>query len=89
MKVFSCCFFAVLWLCPSVVMAQNCGLAGQSAPCTGVRPQGTQVQPRPAGQDTSGPGRVAPPLGPPPINRDDLRGKTPTGTIAAPSGATR
>lgn len=89
MKFFACVFFAALWLCPSVVMAQNCGVGGVSGPCTGVRPQRTPVQPRPAGQDTSGPGRVAPPLGPPPIDRNELRGKTPTGTIAAPSGATR
>ena len=40
------------------------------------------LNPRPAGQDTMGPGRDAPASGPPSQDRNRMRGQTPAGTIA-------
>jgi hypothetical protein len=81
--------FSALLLYPAVVMAQECGSSGsygmtncsRGDPNTPLIP--TPFNPRPAGQDTVGPGRNAPATGFPAQDRNQMRGQTPPGTIAA------
>jgi hypothetical protein len=88
MKYLFCILLTGLWLCPSVAIAQECGGSGSNG-MTNCRRGDPNVplvpkpfNPRPAGPDTSGPGRAAPAGGPPPQDRNQMRGTTPPGTIA-------
>jgi hypothetical protein len=56
------------------------GMTSCTDPPEGPQPQ-RPFQPRPAGKDTSGPGKIAPPSGPPPVNH---HGRAPSPVIANP-----
>jgi hypothetical protein len=79
---------ATLFFWSSVAVAQECGGSGSNG-MTNCRRGDPNVplvptpnRERPAGNDTVGPGKAAPPTGTPPQNRQDMRGQTPPGTIA-------
>lgn len=88
MKLLGCGLLAALCLAGGSALAQECGGSGSNGMtnCTRGDPNVPLVpspfKGKPAGQDTSGPGKLAPPSGPPPQDRNEMRGKTPAGQIA-------